>query len=1525
MANDAVGGKITLSSNTLDVLFINQTSISIIYPHITLSSTATVTLYTDLVEDNLGNRVNYSCRFALKDKWFEAKRNGSIFTCTLERDKSHLNEQVELWVISTVRGRLRLSLNKLTFSFSDLLQVIDVQPILHPYTTNNVSRMITLVTRQILLTSLGLQCKYVSTGDGVQYAPATIISPNEANCTVTKNIISNTAELVQVQLSIPSVQLDISTMTDFVFVKMPLKFDNVTDVIEGQFWVNVIMRMNLNIVNTNFTYQVSMLPNKYSSSPLKCDFPVNSVATCALADPNVQDVPITLRFIVQVSRGASSVFLDVQSITYFDKVNLIEAYPYMLSSTERQYVPAQVHFRASRLLNYVYYALSCQVQFSSSWNKNYSVSVLPVTSSDGRNSSYFACNIQSNGVVENATISLLFTYNNSKIMLSQSNATLYFVSPSLNSATMYQRIGPISGNTSVQVQLVPLPTMLWNNYDVQMYIVDRGQSIPMNSCQGSMSNYTLQCKTPALPSTSITDPRRTRRTLVDLVMNGLRGMTLGRFEYYGTPVVNTVRLTTNSSVQLLGSFPSFAVQDQQQAWIRYYNNDQSFSQIQRCSFIGSTTGLECLYPTNYPISGSLIMAISLNNQEQFTEITQRLLIETLTAPQFVSLSQTIFTAGQVNNVIMYGINFVQNNAPSATVIYQDAYFYAEHPTVFLNSTVLVVETPLFYEENVQYPRFIQVSVRFSNGIVLSDKRNMVIRFERIPRVILSPPAVEVNTILNRVQLIQFPTLQLKPEYNRLQLQFVHGMNSSLVYNLACDNAMKYCNISNAQQFVQQSATYHLVIRAYNSNNGIYSPNIVQTGLDKPFVVFNTPVLLDMNPKIILSQFTGTLTLRGSNFVDTGAILFGYTISTSSQARKSTALTASFTILPAQYVSDSFLSVSLSGANLNIGQMTNVSLSFNNGSTWIPFNQYSSSVIQKPVIYNVINKEDEDQASAFTFQETKLNVDGANFFTNLNTSIRIRFYAPKWNFDRTFSASNVTLNIISSNLMTFTVPTFDHIVPGYENLPIRFPFNEMLLGISFNDGYDYQFVNLLFMSVYRQPMIILPDVKFLPREMYNVVVQGKYFVNLTECFLAVSPTYNFTAPIYNVQPASGMATCMIDGTKVPPMPPGFTSQKVQLWLKNNRDQLSSNYYELTYYEYPSIVDVLPKSGAASGKFDLLLFVSNHSHKIEEIFVRVGRIEEVAPCVLVQNIRPPPSIPSPSSILRCFVSSREPGMANISITYNKRDWYDLKDRQFEFVPCKPGWGAKVASTECAPCPAGYFKATAGVYECQACPIGSYSETVGSTFCLSCPTYSTSPAASPSRYNCTCLPGYMVNIALYSNDNKPTMLDSIPFAMQQRCMKCPVGGNCSMSNTTVPLALPNYWYSKENVTSFSLCTPHFACPGGNYSTCAPGYTGAVCGRCDIHYFKWRNTCQQCQGGAWWRFLVGIIIVLFIMAFFFGFSSVKVSHISGMAIGFSFWQILSMFSRFPNINWPPEIDNSLSAASITNFNIDFLSPLCH
>ena len=92
--------------------------------------------------------------------------------------------------------------------------------------------------------------------------------------------------------------------------------------------------------------------------------------------------------------------------------------------------------------------------------------------------------------------------------------------------------------------------------------------------------------------------------------------------------------------------------------------------------------------------------------------------------------------------------------------------------------------------------------------------------------------------------------------------------------------------------------------------------------------------------------------------------------------------------------------------------------------------------------------------------------------------------------------------------------------------------------------------------------------------------------------------------------------------------------------------------------------------------------------------------------------------------------------------------------------------------------------------------------------------------------------------------------------------------------------------------------ACGGSIPENCTRGYEGDLCGRCSKYYYKFRNKCNQCTSDAPIKFVLIIIAIAIISVLLFWISNSKVGHLASISIGFSLWQVLSMFANY-DIKW--------------------------
>ena len=141
----------------------------------------------------------------------------------------------------------------------------------------------------------------------------------------------------------------------------------------------------------------------------------------------------------------------------------------------------------------------------------------------------------------------------------------------------------------------------------------------------------------------------------------------------------------------------------------------------------------------------------------------------------------------------------------------------------------------------------------------------------------------------------------------------------------------------------------------------------------------------------------------------------------------------------------------------------------------------------------------------------------------------------------------------------------------------------------------------------------------------------------------------------------------------------------------------------------------------------------------------------------------------------------------------------------------------------------------------------------------------------------------------------------------------------NSSVALAAGHNTMSMNN----STCQADGACL--TYGFCAEGYGDRLCGQCMPGFYSLNNKCEVCPDKSvlqplYMLLLVGIIVAGMLYAISQGMQWFKCGAI---AILFDFVQLLGLYMGF-ELNWPAAIQRGLSMATLLNFNMDYLSPVC-
>ena len=199
------------------------------------------------------------------------------------------------------------------------------------------------------------------------------------------------------------------------------------------------------------------------------------------------------------------------------------------------------------------------------------------------------------------------------------------------------------------------------------------------------------------------------------------------------------------------------------------------------------------------------------------------------------------------------------------------------------------------------------------------------------------------------------------------------------------------------------------------------------------------------------------------------------------------------------------------------------------------------------------------------------------------------------------------------------------------------------------------------------------------------------------------------------------------------------------------------------------------------------------------------------------------------------------------------------------CGDGFYSEAGSGYCSPCAAGTFTSpdqascdvcTAGkisgiaAQECTDCESGKFNNLVGQETCAICD-INQGTNSSEGRTFCECNVGFA----------------GITVREELLCIKCPEGGVCDDSGTTLknlPIK-PMKWRTSPKSDFLEDCIFTDACIGniGNEteSVCAVGYEGPLCAVCSnsAKGTGQLTTCEKCDGDATATIAVASLYSLF------------------------------------------------------------------
>jgi hypothetical protein len=1562
----------SISKNSLDIIFMEPLS-AISSPSATLNyGILPIVITTNITTDiALFPGVKYSCVYVDANNGGTPESADAIrkleittdntFTCDIivQQSDAYKFRKIHVDLVASVtqaNQELILTPTPAVVHFMKRVQLNYVRPFVYSIggASDTVTASVSVLgpeTEQytdVLATSHQLYCKYsLATQPPVwSYAPATLVSSSTASCEITVTH-QDKVEFIDIMLWYNGGELDMQVAHEnqlsfdiaanavkMMFVQQPLLFSDSENMNDG-----ILLRYNTlgKYINTNFTLPITQANDfEYHinsttisgkpSSELKCNYTLGYNTACIVVHDALQvlHVPVQLNFTLTFVNKASrdKVTWNMIPVTFNNFSFVQRAYPYALSYTEYTEVnPATITFTLDGPMN-LNYSYRCFVKYGTD---SYSV----VARMHGPYN--FSCSgIHSNKEVESIPVLLQFIqpptfYNSESFAVDISTkAEIRFVAPiRLNlPAVPVDSTRQFVIETQTSLPEPPTDVFTSSEYDHTLMMNDRGTYRSLQGCSVVPPSI-VRCTLP----TGLTFPKYPWYVRIEVFQQGVRANTLYPYlMYYQTPVFDSALPST--IVQFEDTFTT--------SWITFYGRNfivgGNASVIYTCAEplcitapslttqqgeckVLTTTKISCPSPQfklNTGVSSGVVsVAMTLvgtvfqTNLKITIYISKELVIKPFntTCDPFVSKSIDISGEGYINGNVW--IRFTD------LLVYS---IETQANVQVKSSEKLTIQTPTLWYLDFNYPKTLQFWISFDNGLHYHTNAIAKLDYTAPQQFSFYPYSYGAGQSISGMKITGVPNIALFPEH-MIAFELFQGDTSTDIL-ITCNSVYENCVGNNPLP----AETSLLTMRMYTMTNKFVNKTRVYITAENQLQVRQHAAIQSVSPSRIIHRVTDKLSFVGDFSALHSIPALIVTARQGSQLQKLNIVSISETNLiisgfsNVKYISLRKIHATPLEIVVSLPGGTDEKLIFTTDTTGLlpPVELLTSYSID--AILNYVNPAYEDDDNAFTFQYSNLIVTGTNFPTQYNNSnaIRVRFTSASL-FDQVFDISNISIVVESSTKIRLVSPLMANLTAFGDKY--AYPL-ATLLGISFNWGMDYAYRTINYVNQYRQPIISSITPFIAPRLNLTVTVRGKYLTLTTFCgFLADQLEY--ISPISKTLTDSGsiadyLVTCPLSASVA--ATPNVKSLNMTVLTTYGQNASLTTF---TYHETLNITSVSPRNSSTIGGIPILITVKGIEPGFD-LYVRFSELISSVPCKIVSYNFDNAS----TSLVNCTVLSHANGPASVMLSYDQQNWFmqggHLYDHakgfnnaimNYYYIPCDAGYTAPNFEKECTACPPGTYKTTAGIYSCISCTNGTFNEFYAQKNCTVCPLNTSSRDNATSLLDCVCNPGFYRN----------------PKPVGAYCLPCPIGGNCRAYNTTIPPALKGYWHAAEDPYNFKKCFPAEACLGDGFRNCSTGYDvrAAVCGICDVGYYKWRNRCEVCGPDVWYKAILAVVLVIVITALFFAISSAKVSHLSSISIATSYWQIISLFASF-DVQWPVTVSGTFTAASVTNFNVDFLSPSC-
>eukprot|EP01080_Neovahlkampfia_damariscottae_P002809 gene2809-4217_t len=1420
--SNAYNGEILISSNALDIVFIDYVNVTSVLPFAAIAQSQSIQLNSTLSNDFYGNKVTYECVFDGASS--TATLSGSYFDCDISTVKTSAFFQfVTVNVKSVATGKsIPLTLNQdqnSQFYFLKQISTVSMFPFSLGHKITGSGSLISSVTIDIasdLLLTRGVFCQYSSLNDGILLSKAEYVgaSKSKLSCTIDKTTFSNVVEVLNITLWMNASRGSTFSITSndekFLFIREPLLWNSSR--VLNEFDVSNIHGLQFAIPNGNFNFQLNMTPNIDTTitSSVDCDY-TNSIPNCLIKGKNLETVtsfPSHLNFTFYVSHktsGINSQGFSVDYFTYYRNLTLEHLKPFIISYHERKYQPVRLISNVKNSLNQKF-TYKCNFTLDGSTEYKTSAVTFDLKSYEYQanlnQSSHFACTFTTFGTAIGSTMKynmkLIFVSELGEIELTGLPAV---ISAAIESPALFSSTGSALGGYPLQASFggYQMPTSYYSSYNFTFGVYVGDNYISM-SCSGT---GLISCIFPNVQN-SFSSWNGARKFLVDLRLDGTYALNIipyftayPFFNIYSVSPSNYMKIGRASKIRFATSSFEFP------------GNDINFKVVK-----GSLQFSEgCIVESSEVLICSIPSVSEVGTYELFTSIDKKNFQSLGKKLQFfddsnITISSTSKTdLSFISNTEIYivGLNFM--NTSDIQVSFFDDFVNQVSKGVYINSTHIYAKIDPFYNLDVQFPRTLMTKVSFNNGDYYTTSK-VSVTISRSANFAVSPSLLVLGVKSQGIKItgLQKELIHYNNTKNTLGSRLYY--NSTYFVELNCTN-FDSCSLLSHPTV---SGLYTVKLGLLDDNNNwndmyLYAQNQI-TVFD-----FKETNITSIDPKNIMIQNSSNPMVINGNFKSFTSALFRFTLINNVLF----AVENTVVVVPGT-ISDSQVTAIIPTSNAKSVQ---VDVSFNGGVNYdyitnyqnllSPYTLESVSPDKTPEIQNLVNFLSTRDLSG-TIKGTGFNVSASM------NEVKLILKNSEGVYDITSIAN---IKIKSSTEISFTSPKTEKLNIKYQ---INYPFT-LSLGLTFNNGHDYQYLPFTYENSFPQPLLTGINPTFSLRRDLNVTFFGLNLPLGKNCSI-YSNSFNaksglelyYSPPITVSEGNSSSILC--------PIPESLTKNRSSLYItmKNQQGEINTNGFTIEFFEAPTLTSTIPTSSPSFGGLQITIFgngIIPTRTSAPFIYCKFGNILCEKTCERIDD-----------NSLICDVQQHPPGEVVFSMSYNKIDWHPVNSTTlFTYLTCDAGYTATNYKQPCELCPPGAYKPTRGLYECLKCENGTFNPFAGATFCEKCPGNTTGISiGSTSHTDCLCDENFYVN----PNYDQHA-------GANEKCISCPSGAFCNF-NTTEPLALPGFYNFKTNFNNFYSCIPKKSCGGFAPENCTTGYRGIRCGQCEDNWYKFRNQCGPC-----------------------------------------------------------------------------------